>query len=66
MAELRIISADSHFVEPPTMWAERIDACFRDRAPHVQQGYKDRPGEWFMCENLQPVQVAGFFGSGSR
>ena len=64
MAELRIISADSHFVEPPTMWAERVDARFRDRAPRVQQGYKDRPGEWFMCENLQPVQVAGFFGSG--
>ena len=64
MAELRIISADSHFVEPPNMWAERVDTRFRERAPHVQQGYKGRPGEWFMCENLQPVQVAGFFGSG--
>ena len=64
MAAHRIISADSHFVEPPTMWAERIDAKFRDRAPHTQQGYKGRPGEWFMCENIQPVQVGGFFGSG--
>jgi len=64
MAEQRIISADSHFVEPPTMWAERMDARFRDRAPHTEQGYKGRPGEWFRCENIQPVQVAGFFGSG--
>jgi len=32
MAEQRIISADSHFVEPPTMWTERMDARFRDRA----------------------------------
>src|SRR6267142_846508 len=56
MAEQRIISADSHFVEPPTMWAERIDARFRDRAPHTEQGYKGRPGEWFRCENIQPVQ----------
>ncbi len=24
MAEQRIISADSHFVEPPNMWAERM------------------------------------------
>jgi hypothetical protein len=30
-----IISADSHFVEPPNMWAERIDKKFRDRAPHT-------------------------------
>ena len=64
MAEQRIISADSHFVEPPMMWAERVNSRFRDHAPHTQQGYKGRPGEWFMCENLQPVQVAGFFGSG--
>src|SRR2546426_3247833 len=64
MAEQRIISADSHFVEPPAMWAERVDARFRDRAPHTTQGYKGRPGEWFRCENIQPVQVAGFFGSG--
>ena len=45
MAEQRIISADSHFVEPPAMWAERVDARFRDRAPHTTQGYKGRPGE---------------------
>ena len=50
MAEQRIISADSHFVEPPAMWAEPVDARFRDRAPHTQQGYKGRPGEWFTCE----------------
>ncbi len=40
MAEHRIISADSHFVEPSTMWAERIDPKFRDKVPHTIQGYK--------------------------
>ena len=35
MAEYRIFSADSHFVEPPTMWVERMDAKFRDRAPRT-------------------------------
>lgn len=64
MTDQRIISADSHFVEPPNMWTERLDARFRDRAPHIEQGYKGRPGEWFRCENIQPVQVGGFFGSG--
>ncbi|MGH7966980.1 MAG: amidohydrolase family protein, partial [Candidatus Binatia bacterium] len=64
MAEYRVISADSHFVEPPHMWTERVEARFRDRAPHTVQNYKDKPGEFFVCENIAPVQVAGFFGSG--
>ena len=64
MTEYRIISGDSHFVEPPNMWAERIDAKFRDRAPHTKWGHDGREGEFFVCENINPVQVAGFFGSG--
>jgi len=38
MADSRLISADSHFVEPPNMWAERIDKKFRARAPHMVKG----------------------------
>src|SRR5437867_10996920 len=64
MAEYRIISADSHFVEPPNMWAERIDTKFRDRAPQTVQGFNGREGEFFVCENVSPVPVAGFFGVG--
>jgi predicted TIM-barrel fold metal-dependent hydrolase len=60
----RIISADSHFVEPPTMWAERMDQRFRDRAPHTVRGHNGQEGEFFICENISPVPVAGFFGSG--
>jgi predicted TIM-barrel fold metal-dependent hydrolase len=59
-----IISADSHFVEPPSMWAERIDRKFRDRAPHTEWNINNREGEFFVCENITPVPVAGFFGSG--
>ena len=64
MATYRIISGDSHFVEPPSMWADRIDKRFRDRAPHTEKSYKGREGEFFVCENIVPVGVAGFFGSG--
>src|SRR5713101_2319861 len=64
MAESRIISADSHFVEPPNMWAERVDKKFRDRAPHTERNLDGREGEFFVCENIEPIQVAGFFGSG--
>ncbi len=64
MVSYRIISADSHFVEPPTMWVERIDKKFRDRAPRTVRGYEGKEGEFFVCENIVPVPVAGFFGSG--
>jgi len=64
MTTYRIISGDSHFVEPPNMWAERIDKKFRERAPHTEKGYQGREGEFFVCENIVPVGVAGFFGSG--
>src|SRR2546427_9127709 len=64
MAAHRIISGDSHFVEPPNMWVERIDKKFRDRAPHTVRGHEDQEGEFFVCENVTPVPVAGFFGSG--
>jgi predicted TIM-barrel fold metal-dependent hydrolase len=64
MAASRIISADSHFVEPPNMWAERVDKKFRDRAPHTVRGLNGRDGEFFVCENISPVPVAGFFGAG--
>src|SRR5215468_10783197 len=64
MAEYRLISADSHFVEPPTMWAERLDQKFRDRAPRTVKGLNGRAGEWFVCENITPMSVAGFFGAG--
>ena len=55
--EFRIISGDSHFVEPPNMWAERMDKKFRDRAPRTVKGLNGRDGEWFVCENITPMTV---------
>jgi predicted TIM-barrel fold metal-dependent hydrolase len=37
MADELIISSDSHVFEPPDLWARRIDAAFRDRAPRLQR-----------------------------
>ena len=31
----KIISSDNHIVEPPDLWATRIDSKFKDRAPRV-------------------------------
>jgi predicted TIM-barrel fold metal-dependent hydrolase len=46
------------------MWAERMDQKFRARAPHTVRGHNGQEGEFFLCENITPVPVAGFFGSG--
>jgi hypothetical protein len=32
---MRIIDADSHMIEPPLLWMERLDGQFRDRAPRT-------------------------------
>ena len=63
MSDSRLISADSHFVEPPTMWAERLDRRFRDRAPHAVK-LEGKPGEYFVCEDLSPAPIAAFFSAG--
>jgi uncharacterized protein len=63
MADNRLISADSHFVEPPKMWAERLDKRFRDRAPHAVR-LEGKPGEFLVCEDLAPAPIAAFFSAG--
>jgi len=37
MAQPLILSSDSHVFEPPDLWASRIDAAFRERAPRMQR-----------------------------
>jgi len=64
MSDYLLISADSHFVEPPSMWAERIDRKFRDRAPHTVRDLGGKEGEFFVCGNIDPMPVAAFFGAG--
>ena len=35
MSNYKLISSDSHIVEPPDLWQERIDPRFKDRAPYM-------------------------------
>ena len=34
-AQATYVSADSHVMEPATLWTERLDKTYRDRAPLV-------------------------------
>jgi predicted TIM-barrel fold metal-dependent hydrolase len=63
MASYTLISADSHFVEPPKMWAERLDQKFRDRAPRAVK-LEGKPGEYLVCDDMAPTPVAAFFSAG--
>lgn len=35
LLDIRLISADDHVVEPPTLWTDRLPARYADRAPRV-------------------------------
>jgi uncharacterized protein len=61
MAQLRVISADSHMMEPAELWTERLDRKFSDRAPHV---VKTDHGYLFTAPGVYPFPVAGGFGLG--
>ncbi len=61
MAQLRVISADSHMMEPAELWTDRLDRKFSDRAPHV---VKTDRGYLFTAPGVYPFPVAGGFGLG--
>lgn len=48
MANYKVISGDTHIVEPPDLWEKRIDPSFRDRAPRIvrKKGFASSKGEW--------------------
>lgn len=43
----KLVSADSHIVEPPDLWTTRMDRRYRDRAPRIVM---DEKFDYFACE----------------
>ena len=62
-AQNHVISADSHMTEPATLWVDRLDEKFKDRAPKVikQEG---RAGYVFVAPGVPEFPVAGGFAAG--
>ena len=60
MTKYKVISADSHVIEPPNLWVDYIEPAFKSRAPHTE-----REGEHdvFKCDGgitlIQPGAVSG-------
>src|SRR5262252_780808 len=63
MTEQRIISADSHVMEPANLWQERLDRNFRDQAPCVVKN-EARGGYSFVAPGMTPFPAAGGFAIG--
>src|SRR4051794_29122375 len=59
---LKPISADSHIVEPPDLFIDRIEAKYKDTCPrgvdHETRGYL------YMVEGISPVAVGGAASAG--
>lgn len=54
--EQGIISSDSHIIEPPTLWVERVDARYRDRVPRVE---RIDGSDWWIYEGRRIGSVSG-------
>ena len=63
MASLKVISADSHMMEPPDLWVERLDNKFKEHAPKVvTQDAGSRP--LFVAPGLEPYPISVAFAAG--
>ena len=59
----RLISSDSHVIEPPDLWATRIAPKFRDRAPRVVQ---EDDGDWWIVDGRRTNSFQGGAQAGKR
>ena len=63
MGKYRVISSDSHVVEPMDLWTTRMESKFKDRAPYV---VAEEDGEWWFCDGLRITGVGLVAQSGVR
>ncbi|WP_179131487.1 amidohydrolase family protein [Candidatus Entotheonella palauensis] len=59
----KMVSSDSHIMEPPDLWAERLDVKFRDRAPHV---VREAGGDYWYVDGIRTNSFQGGAQFGKR
>ncbi len=60
MTTYPIISADSHVIEPPDTWTDRVPAKYKTRAPIMERGPER---DAWMCEGKLIIPVGGTAGA---
>jgi predicted TIM-barrel fold metal-dependent hydrolase len=63
MTAEKLISSDSHIVEPPDLWASRMEPKFRNRAPRVVQ---EDDGDWWIVDDVRTNSFQGGAQAGKR
>jgi predicted TIM-barrel fold metal-dependent hydrolase len=68
MAEYKLISADSHIVEPPDMYTGRMEPQFRDRAPRMERRKTPAGREYdaWMLDGMQVGTLGAVMQAGQR
>jgi len=68
MANFKMISADSHIVEPPDMYTDRFDPKLRDRAPRMERRKTPSGREYdaWMLEGQQVGTLGAVMQAGQR
>jgi predicted TIM-barrel fold metal-dependent hydrolase len=59
----KLISSDSHIIEPPDLWASRIEPELRDRGPRVVQ---ENDGDWWIVDGVRTNSFQGGAQAGKR
>src|SRR5258707_14082813 len=52
----RLLSADSHIMEPRDLWETRMDTKWRAKAPRIRA--LDESGDYIVIEGMQPRPLA--------
>ena len=63
MSSTTIFSTDSHVIEPPDLWAGKVDAAYRDRTPRL---VPEAGGDWWHVEGERVLSVNGGTHAGVR
>ena len=63
MTIAKILSSDSHVVEPPDLWATRLAPKIRERAPRVVQ---EDDGDWWIVDGQRTNSFQGGAQAGKR
>ena len=63
MPEYRLISSDSHIIEPEDLWQERIDRRYKDRGPRLL--HEAETDQW-VCDGLMFGVIGGNQQAGLR
>jgi predicted TIM-barrel fold metal-dependent hydrolase len=58
-----MLSSDSHVIEPPDLWEQRIEPRYRERAPRVVQ---EADGDWWIVDGYRTNSFQGGAQAGKR